>query len=81
MNAPEGVRRIATSIRWIGDGLELLGVLMGIGAFIEYAVNDFRGDGLVSSGIFLVLAAILCGGRRVSWIVNGIAEPKAPAKV
>lgn len=73
MNSTEGIRRIATAIRWIGDGLGLLFAVLGIVFLFEP-----RGD-KTSAILVLILAALLiAGGRLLSWIINGFAEPKSP---
>ena len=73
MNANEGLKRIATAVRWIGDGIAAL-IALG---FIAASFNVERSwelalIGLATAGFPLVV------GRVASWIILGFAEPKAP---
>ena len=65
-------RKIATAIRWIGDGLGVLLAVLGVA--LLFLAND------PLFGIFVLLLAGLSigGGRLLCWIVNGFAEPKSP---
>lgn len=79
MNAPEGIRRIATAIRWVGDGLGVMFAAGGVGFLIAAAVNYEWASDVVSVGIMLfVFGGLVSGaGRLASWIINGFAAPKA----
>lgn len=75
MNTPEGIRRIATAIRWVGDGLGLLLALLGFVSLIPPS-----GDPVGSILVFILAALMIAGGRLLSWIINGFAAPKAPGE-
>ena len=72
MNTPEGIRRIATAIRWVGD---VAGALVLIFFVVAFLSNDVLMGFLVGGvfGLFVVGA-----GRLISWVIKGFAEPKAP---
>lgn len=69
MNAPEGIRRLAISIRWAGDGFGALFAAIGIALL-------FAETGL---GILVLIMAALCiiAGRILSWIIFGFAVPRS----
>lgn len=74
MNSAEGLRRIATTIRWVGDIAGGLCILVGV---IAVLANIGDRQTLVLAAIFSPLgAAILSGtGRLVGWIILGFVEP------
>ena len=72
MNTAEGIRRIATAIRWVGDGI---GALVVLGTL---ALNWDRQPATLLEFLAIagVCAAIVVGaGRLLSWIILGFAEP------
>ena len=75
MNTAEGIRRIGTAIRWIGDGIGGLAIL-GTLAF-NLGGNTYDRQNLPQYlGIAVVCAAVIVGaGRLLSWIIIGFAEP------
>lgn len=86
MNTPEGIRRIATAIQWIGDGLGVVVALVFIvaGVFDYQSRSKYGVDGgltylLGEAAIGVVGGAVIAGmGRLISWVIKGFAEPKAP---
>lgn len=73
MNATEGVRRIALSIKWIGDGLAVLLAVAGAASWIESSSDK----GFVV--LLFTAAAISFGaGRLSSWIIAGFSGAPSP---
>lgn len=73
MNAPEGIRRIAAAIKWLGYGLG------GVVALLFIVLGAIDGTILMGIAVALVLGPLVAGaGHLLSWVVNGFAEPKAP---
>lgn len=68
MNASEGIRRLGAVIRWIGDGLGILCVVIGF-------ANVKAGDSWWPFGLGLIIGAFVFGvGRAISWIIQGFAK-------
>ena len=73
MNTAEGIRRIGTAIRWIGDGI---GGLVIVGTLAIKYITYGRQHLPEYLGIAVVCAAVIVGaGRLLSWIIIGFAEP------
>lgn len=79
MNAPEGIRRIATAIRWVGDGIGVVVALALGGMFLVEAQSLLNAAG--SLGFAVVIGALISGcGRLLSWVIKGFAEPRSPGE-
>jgi hypothetical protein len=71
MNTAEGIGRLATVIRWIGDGF---GVLLAVGGVVLMLFGN-TADGIETAAIGLVFGAFFSGGgRAISWILQGFAK-------
>ena len=67
MNTAEGINRLATVIRWLGDGIGILLVILFIA--LEHKFN--------TSVFALVTGALISGaGRAIGWILQGFAKDK-----
>lgn len=66
MSASEGLRRIASVIRWLG--------YLAAGVYVFAAVFIERDNFLVMFGIAAGVAIV---GKTLSWIIEGFAKPKA----
>ena len=72
MSKREGLIRIASVIRWIGNGLGSIFAIYGIGALV---VAFGRGEAWLYLAIGLVLGALFWGcGRGLAWIIEGFAQ-------
>ena len=70
MNASEGVRRLGAVIRWIGDGLGVVCLIVGM-----VLANSASGNQLaILAGALLVGAFFSGSGRAISWIIQGFAK-------
>lgn len=69
MNTAEGVRRLATVVRWIGDGLGILCIVGGVSILIS------NNDDMWGLWIGLIGGAFSSGcGRAISWVLQGFAK-------
>jgi uncharacterized membrane protein HdeD (DUF308 family) len=77
MNTSEGIRRIATAIRWVGDVVG--GLLIGVAAFgTIHGWVPGGGENWTVLTLGLIFGVpLIVGGRLLSWIINGFAEPKS----
>ena len=69
MNTAEGLRRIATVIRWAGC---FVGALFGLAAFDAF--RQGQQNFVIAYAVLSVLAG--GGGLGLGWIVDGFAKPK-----
>lgn len=68
MNAPEGLQRIATVVRWLG--------YLVAGAGVAIAALLFRPSGEDMVVVLVVAALIAAAGWTLAWIIDGFAKPK-----
>jgi len=69
MNAPEGLRRIALVIRWVGC---LIGIPIAVIAM--FGLGQGRND---EAGFFIAVGALIAVmGWVMAWIVEGFAKRK-----
>jgi hypothetical protein len=69
INVAEGLKRVATTIRW-------LGYLLG-GGFLLIAVFTTGGSGEEMAFFCFLAALVAAAGWVVAWIIEGFARPKA----
>ena len=72
MNAPEGLTRIATVIRWLGYLLAAYVIVAGVVTFPDHEYS------LTYLAVALLGGAAIGGiGWVIGWVVDGFAKPKS----
>ncbi len=72
MNSGEGLRRIATVVRWIGIGVAVLCLALGLVLLFAFQNTEDRAFALLTS---VIAAGLSYGaGRALGWIIEGFAS-------